>query len=747
MEVSQQGETVDAAGLSLVPALPLLSIVVPTRDEEGNVAPLVEAIRNTAGLEDVEIVFVDDSSDGTPAAVEAVRDTHGPVVLLHRPPDERAGGLGGAVVAGIRASSGEWVCVMDGDLQHPPNVVPQLLAKARSTGADLVLASRFADTRPDSMSRARRAASRSLIAVTRLLFPRRLQSVSDPLTGFFVVRRDALDVDGLRPSGFKILLEIILRNPDLRVREVGFEFGTRVSGESKATAGELARYLMLLSRLRVTGRTARLIGFGAVGVSGLAVNTLLLALLTERAGMYYLLGAIIATQGSTLWNFSLTELLVFRHGDPRFSLRRRAFLFFLMNNVALALRGPLLFVLTSVFGVYYLVSNVVSLSVLMILRFALADAVIWGGRRTRKSWCYDVHGLLKIRSDARLPELDFFAVSAVDTPDIDVTIGKVDRKKPHTATRISYDDGFGPFGFGVEIEHGSMTRVRASRLLQLSPHVLYTNVVEPILRWRFVEQGLALVHGGCIAYGERAFLVTARTDTGKTTTLLRTIARGECSFLSDDLTLVAPDGRVLPYPKPLTISAHTVRAIDTALLRRYERIALLLQSRVHSRSGRLFAQIIARTGLPAATINAYVQLLIPPPKYDILRLVPDAELADGANLAGLVVIEREGAGRIDLRPADAAETLLRNSADAFGFPPYAAIECFLRKVETEDLAAVEHAIVASALGDVPATVLQDERREWWRTLPSIVSEFTGLELLDLRVPVPVPVPESVPSVP
>lgn len=741
----QDAETVDIAGPTLVPAPPRFSIVVPTRDEAENVAPLVAAIRSTAELADAEIVFVDDSSDDTPARVAELCAGDDAIVLIHREPADRTGGLGGAVVSGIARSRGEWVCVMDGDLQHPPEVVPELLAEARRTGADLVLASRFADTSPDSMSRARRTASRSLIALTRLLFPRRLNGVSDPLTGFFVVRRDALELAALRPNGFKILLEILVRHPEMRVRELGFEFRSRNAGESKASAGELARYMSLLTRLRLGGRTARLLAFGAVGVSGLVVNTLLLAFFTEKASLYYLLAAIIATQGSTLWNFGFTEALVFRGTEPRFSLRRRAFLFFLMNNVALALRGPLLFVLTSVFGIYYLVSNVVSLSVLMLVRFALADSVIWGARRSRRNWCYDLHGLLSIRSDARLPELDFFTVDRVENPDIDVTIGRVDRKRPQTASRITYDDGFGAFGFGVEIEHGSSTRVRASRLLARSPHVLYTNVVEPILRWRFVENGFALVHGGCIAYGDRGFLVTARTDTGKTTTLLRTIARGECSFLSDDLTLVAADGRALPYPKPLTISAHTVRAIDTALLRRHERIALLLQSRVHSRSGRLFAQIIARTGLPAATINAYVQLLIPPPKYDILRLVPDAELAPEAHLAGMVVIEREGAGRIDLGPADAADTLLRNSADAFGFPPYAAIETFLRRVEISDLAVAEHAIVASALGDIRATVLQDERREWWRTLPSIVSEFTGIELPDLRAPVAVP--ETVATVP
>ena len=134
--------------------------------------------------------------------------------------------------------------------------------------------------------------------------------------------------------------------------------------------------------------------------------------------------------------------------------------------------------------------------------------------------------------------------------------------------------------------------------------MLYTNVVEPILRWTFADRGYALVHAACLADGDEAFLVTARTDTGKTTTSLRLLDDGAYSFLSDDLTLVAPNGRVLPYPKPLTISRHTLKAVKTPLLTGRERAGLVVQSRLHSRSGRRLALILARTHLPAATINA-----------------------------------------------------------------------------------------------------------------------------------------------
>ena len=209
------------------------------------------------------------------------------------------------------------------------------------------------------------------------------------------------------------------------------------------------------------------------------------------------------------------------------------------------------------------------------------------------------------------------------------------------------------------------------------------------------------MHGACLAVGEDAFLVTARTDTGKTTTSLRMLDSDPYSFLSDDLTLVSPDGRVLTYPKPLTISRHTLSAVKTPLLSRRERLGLVVQSRLHSRSGRRFALILARTHLPAATINAVVQMLVPPPKYHVERLVPDVEVAPEAQPAGMVVIERGGEGEVAPRRAAALDTLMRNCEDAYGFPPYAAIEGSLRSRNGTDLKEVERAIVASALSAVP----------------------------------------------
>jgi putative flippase GtrA len=144
-------------------------------------------------------------------------------------------------------------------------------------------------------------------------------------------------------------------------------------------------YLKLLVGLRFTPATMRLVRFGLVGVSGLVVNSLVLAFATEGLGIYYLYSLLIATQCSTLWNFLLSEYWVFGRDERRGRLSRGG-LFFAMNNVALGLRGPMVYVLTSLLSVNYLVSNVVSLLVLMLLRFALADRVIWGTSKAASSY-------------------------------------------------------------------------------------------------------------------------------------------------------------------------------------------------------------------------------------------------------------------------------------------------------------------------------------------------------------------------
>lgn len=721
------------------PKKPELSVVVPTRNEAGNIDRLVERLSAATHDLKTEVIFVDDSDDDTVEQIQQVaRRAPCRIRLVHRRPSERSGGLGGAVVEGFRAAQAPLVVVMDADLQHPPELVPRLVDEASASEADLVVASRYCETgTSDSFGRVRSAVSQGSTAVTHLLFPRRLHGVSDPMSGFFLVRRSAVDLDSLRPRGFKILLEILVRTPGLRRAEVPFSFGDRHAGESKASVREGARFLSLLMALRFGGVSARFTRFGLVGVSGLAVNMLLLAALTDLVGLYYLASAVLATQGSTLWNFALAERWVFAGANHKRSRPTRLALFLGMNNAALALRGPMLVALVSYAGLNYLLANFISLVSLTLLRFALADAWIWAKERAATpipTHCYDIHGIVTVESEVRLPELERFRTDRrLARPTIRVRIGRLSRAQSELVAALAflarhtrYDERLGRFGFGVDVAIGRTIQVVASPLLKRSPHVLYTNVVEPILRWTFVKKGYALVHAAAVARGDQAFLITARTDTGKTTTILKLLDTEAFSFLSDDMTLLAPNGRVLTYPKPLTISRHTVRAVKSALLSRRERAGLLLQSRLHSRSGRRFAMILARSHLPVATINALVQLLVPPPKYHVDRLVPEVGFAQEAQLAGIFVIERGGEGEDSLSAGQALDILMTNCEDAYGFPPYAQIEGFLRSRNGSDLQVVERAIVGQALATIPATVLRSSVMDWAQRLPGVVDEVAPL---------------------
>jgi len=236
-----------------------LSILVPTRNEADNVAPLLARIDGCIERTGCEVIFVDDSDDATAQRIASAAERAAvEVVLIAREPGARVGGLGGAVVEGARAARGEWLCVMDGDLQHPPELIPVLLARAGEAGADLVLASRLAPGGSVAiMGGVRAALSRTLAWATARLFPERCAGVSDPMSGFFVVRRDALPLDRLRPDGFKILLEILVTSPDLRVAEVPFRFDARHAGRSKAGLREAVRLARTLARLGLGSRAGR----------------------------------------------------------------------------------------------------------------------------------------------------------------------------------------------------------------------------------------------------------------------------------------------------------------------------------------------------------------------------------------------------------------------------------------------------------------------------------------------------------
>src|SRR5438270_61221 len=123
----------------------LLTLVIPTRNEAGNIPRLVRELEESLSGVNYRVVFVDDSTDGTPEVIRALSEGDGRIFLIHREEAEQGGGLSTAVTTGmdVVANESEYTCVMDADLQHPPGKVREMLEEARSTGADVVVASRY----------------------------------------------------------------------------------------------------------------------------------------------------------------------------------------------------------------------------------------------------------------------------------------------------------------------------------------------------------------------------------------------------------------------------------------------------------------------------------------------------------------------------------------------------------------------------------------------------------------------------
>lgn len=238
-----------------------ITVIVPTRNERDNVRPLVDAVAEatidvrTAGRP-VDVLFVDDSDDGTADIVRSVasdpRRPPMPVAVLHRGEAERWGGLGGAVVDGFSVASGSVAVVIDGDLQHPPSIIPQLI-DVIDADAGLVVASRRIPGGSDGtgLSPVRRRLSMMVAGLVRMLFPRRIRRVADPLSGCFAVALGSLDLGRLQPDGFKILVEVLATHPEIAVAETPYEFQGRNEGVSKATWRQGVTLLGHLADLRL----------------------------------------------------------------------------------------------------------------------------------------------------------------------------------------------------------------------------------------------------------------------------------------------------------------------------------------------------------------------------------------------------------------------------------------------------------------------------------------------------------------
>ena len=350
-----------------------ITVIVPTLNEAPNIDRLVGRIQQSLSGRQCEIIFVDDFNDDTGIVIErAAAVSSAPIRLIHR--DHPVGGLSGAVLVGLRAARSDWCVVIDGDLQHPPEVIPALIDSGCAHGADIVVASRHirGGSSGGLSGGVRHLVSWSATTLTRAMFPTRLRDCTDPMTGFFAVKRASIDLDSLHPRGFKILLEILARN-DLLVIEEPFAFDERGAGQSKADLRQGLGFLIQLASLRF----GRLSGFATIGAFGAAANLTIMTAL-ETLGVGYLVAAVIAAIITITINFLLQEKFVFQDVVANAGRTRTRFARSLaFNGTETIVRTFMLWVIVGVTALPSVVTQAVLLAAGFIIRFVYHSRVVY----------------------------------------------------------------------------------------------------------------------------------------------------------------------------------------------------------------------------------------------------------------------------------------------------------------------------------------------------------------------------------
>jgi dolichol-phosphate mannosyltransferase len=307
-----------------------LAVVVPVLNERDNIRPLVERLREALAGISWELIFVDDDShDGTRDAVAEIGHTDSRVRLLHRIGRR---GLSTAFIEGAQASLAPYIAAIDGDLQHDETLLPEMLSVLGNGDVELVIGSRYLDgggMGEWDQTRVGMSAFATKLSHLVLRAP-----ITDPMSGFFMIRRETFDraVRGLSAVGFKILLDIVASLPVTPViRELPYRFRARTTGESKLDAGVLRDYVILICD-KMFGHVIpmQFLLFAGVGLLGIGAHLVVLRLALWPGGLSFPSAQAVATASAILGNFVLNNIFTFR--DRRLKGRR-----FLLGLVTFAL--------------------------------------------------------------------------------------------------------------------------------------------------------------------------------------------------------------------------------------------------------------------------------------------------------------------------------------------------------------------------------------------------------------------------
>jgi dolichol-phosphate mannosyltransferase len=373
-----------------------LSLVIPTYNESKNIEKLIKVLSSllTPVMQcNYELIVVDDDSpDRTWEVAESLVKEYPHLRVIHR---QQEHGLATAVLCGWQIAVGNIFGVIDGDLQHPPETLLQLL-EAIENAVDLAVASRHIEAGGVSdWSLVRRILSRGAQILGLVILPGVISRLSDPMSGYFLVQRHAIAECQFNPIGYKILIEVLARGRISQISEVGYVFQERQTGESKVTLQNYFDYLYHLFSLRLSLSQLsdlkqnfsfpfkRFIRFGVVGLSGVCVDMSLLYFLHDpaRLDLGLTVSKIIAAEISIINNFTWNEIWTF--GDissQQDSWHQRWLRLIKFNAVCLLgliFNVAILNLISNILSLNYLIANLVAIFVVTFWNFWINLKLNW----------------------------------------------------------------------------------------------------------------------------------------------------------------------------------------------------------------------------------------------------------------------------------------------------------------------------------------------------------------------------------
>lgn len=360
-----------------------LTVIIPTLNEAKNIRTCVNELVCVlmADVKNFEILIVDDNStDGT---LDVIRDLMAIYPQVHLLVRLKEHGLSRSVVDGFKYAAGKYFVVMDADGQHPIDKIPIMYSKLL-TGDDIVIGSRYVSGGEiKNWGLWRRIVSLGAMSLSRIFFPK----LTDPASGFFAVKREVTQSPDIRPTGYKILIEILGKGKYEKVSEIPFSFGLREHGSSKLKLKTILEYveelvnLFAYSLIRkeapVHKEFVHVAKFMAVGAGGILVNMGLLALLYQYFSMPLFVASVIAVESSVIVNYVLNDKWTFKN---TVGIRAPWIKFLIFNTVSFGgmfINTLVLSVLASR-GMYYLLANLIGILVAFLWNFFVNRNITWG---------------------------------------------------------------------------------------------------------------------------------------------------------------------------------------------------------------------------------------------------------------------------------------------------------------------------------------------------------------------------------